>query len=196
MIRIRRICADHPIMILFIFFVLFASVVSRCNLLDPFKFLIVQLAFVYLPGCAIQKLVSISYQNGLIRRLVAYITGYALSITIYLALLMMNLQSLVLYVYCIVFVVSAVYFWGGKTKTYNKGTKTKELYIFAIILALSWAISFILFQCINLSPMLKDGHIPFFQDLVFWLRNAVASTKGYPLPDMSVLDNNLFYHYF
>lgn len=196
MVRMKRISTDFSVFVIFIFFVFFASAISKSSLFDSAKFIIVQLAFIYIPGCAFQKLLSISYKNSLTKRLVSYLLGYALSIVVYLTLLILALQHMVLNIYCIVFFVSVVFLFMSKDQMCNGGTNNKEVLCFSLIFLLSLAVGFVLFQCNNISPMLKEGHVSFNQDLVFWMRNAVAATKGYPLPDLSVLGKKLYYHYF
>lgn len=194
--KIKEIYLNHPVYLVCFFFPLIASLVSRCSILDPLKFILAQICFVYLPGCVLQRITKINYQNRLVRGLVSYAAGYALSIIVYLLFLMMSLQSFVLYVYYVLSGLSITYLLVQKKDNADGELEKNELKFFSIILLVSFAICCFLFQCSNLSPVLFSGKVSFSQDLLFWMRNTVAATKDYPLPELSVLGNEFFYHYF
>ena len=194
--RLRQLWTSYPVFVVMIVFTFLASVVSRCNLLDPVKFVSVQMAFIYLPGFALQRLTRLSYQNTLVRGLVSYATGYSVSLLVYLTLLMIGAQHLVLYAYIGISIISASYlYYTQKTVCDGEITRKEKLYFSYIMLAALVA-SMVLFQFPNLNPELKDSNTSLNQDLVFWMRNAVAATKGYPLPELSVAGKEFFYHYF
>ena len=192
----RRLQIAHPILIALILFTFFAAVVSRCNLLDPIKFIFVQLAFIFLPGYALQRLIRLSYQNSLVRVLVSYATGYTISLIVYLAMLIADIQQYVLFACIILCVISTVYLYLSKNNVADGKIEQKEKLYFTCVLLAALIASMLLFQFANILPTFKQSNASLNQDLVFWMRNAVAATKGYPLPELSVAGKVFFYHYF
>ena len=186
----------HLLFVVCIAFVLIATAISRCSVFDACKFILAQVAFVYIPGFAFQLLTGICYQNKLIRGLISYATGYALSIFVYLILLIVSMHQYILYVYICVCLASIIVLIKLLPKSKDGILESNESNYFSLILLISLCISCLFFQCANLNPLLKEGNVVFNQDLVFWMRNAVAATKCYPLPEMSVMGNDFFYHYF
>lgn len=193
---IRQIWSDYPVFVVMILFTFLAAAISRCNIFDPFKFLFAQFAFIFIPGYTLQRLSGLSYQNSLVRGLVSYATGYSVSIAIYLAMLMISIQQYVIYVYMVISLISALYLYLTKQKAKDGLLEPKEKLYFSFILLATLTISMILFQFANLDPSLKPSNTTFNQDLVFWMRNAVAATKSYPLPELSVAGKEFYYHYF
>ena len=194
--KIRRLWISHPIFIVLILFTFLAAAVSRCNILDPVKFIFVQLAFIFLPGYALQRLTKISYQNSLVRVLVSYATGYAISLVVYLAMLIAGIQQYVFYACIVLCIISTVYLFLSKKTIADGEIEQKEKLYFTCVLLAALIASMVLFQFANIIPTLKQSNASFNQDLVFWMRNAVAATKGYPLPELSVAGKVFFYHYF
>lgn len=194
--KIKDLFCLHPVIFLCLLFTLVAAIVSRCSLIDPLKFFVVQVCFVYVPGVALQRLIGINYENRLVRGLVSYLFGYALSIIIYLALLMTSIQDNILYFYGGVFLVSVVYLIYQKQSCIDGKLEKNELKWFSLVLLGVIGTGCLLFQCANITPRLKSGNVIIYQDLVFWMRNAVAVTKGYPVPELSIAGLDFYYHYF
>lgn len=193
---IRQIWSDYPVFVVMILFTFLAAAISRCNILDPVKFIFVQLAFILMPGYALQRLSGLSYQSSLVRWLMSYATGYAVSIAVYLAMLMMGIQQYVIYAYIGICLISVFYLYFKKQQVKDGLIETKEKIFFSYILFVALAASMVLFQFANLNPSLKPSNTTINQDLVFWMRNAVAATKSYPLPELSVVGKEFYYHYF
>ena len=194
--QIKQLVTVHPVFAVCILYIFFATALSRCCVFDACKFIFAQVAFIYIPGYVFQCLTGICYQNKLIRGIVSYATGYALSILVYLVLLIMSLHHYVIYVYAFIFLISIFVLFKLQPTEIDGCSESNEEKNFSFILLISLCISCLFFQCANLSPLLKEGNVTFNQDLVFWMRNAVAATKCYPLPEMSVMGKDFFYHYF
>ena len=195
--RLGVFLKDYPIICVLLLFVIIASIISRCNIIDAFKFVVVQFAFLFTPGYAIQRMIGLRYNDKIVRAMMSYATGYSLSILVYLFLLMGSGHQVVLYIYLLLFLVSIVYLCFINKKDYDDCLQDgKEHQYLSLILLFALCITCIVFQCSNLSPLLKEGNSFVYQDYVFWMRNSVAATKSYPLPDLSVLGRELHYHYF
>ena len=194
---IRYIWNKYIVFFILILFTFLTAVISRCNILDPIMFVFVQLAFIFMPGYALQKSLGLSYQNSLVRGLVSYATGYTMSILLYLVMLMMGIQHLIIYIYIIICVISAIYLYYTPNTIIKDGyADLKEIKTFMYILLIALTFGMVLYQFPNLNPSLKQYNTELTPDLVFWMRNTVAATKCYPLPELSVLGKVFFYHYF
>ena len=194
--RVKGVWLGYPVFIVLILFTFLAAAISRCDILDPIKFVFVQLTFIFMPGYALHRLLGLSYQNSLVRGLISYASGYSLSIIVYLVLLMAGIQQYTMYVYLVICLFSVGYLFLSRKRVPDAEIKQKERLCFAYILLTALCVSMVLFQFVNINPSLKQGNTWIDQDLVFWLRNAVAATKEYPLPELSVMGKVFFYHYF
>lgn len=195
--KYRILYRGIPIVSVLLFFLVIASIISRCYFIDTLKFLLVQVAFLFVPGYALQRVVGLRYENKLVRLLVSYATGYALSIIVYLFLLMCGVPYIVVYFYSAISVLSIISILIIKRKgSADRFPDINEVFYFSLVLFISLCIACVLFQCGNLSPIIKEGNAYVHPDFVFWMRNSIAATKSYPLPDLSVMGRELHYHYF
>lgn len=187
---------NHLVIVAFLLLSAFASLVSRVHVFDAISFICVQFVFLYIPGYALQQRFGIRYENRLVRNLFSYATGYALTIFLYIALLIFSVHQYILYIYFLIFAISALYLFSNKHKKIDVLWQPKEEAFFIVLLLISFICGFFLFQLANISPALREGDTVINQDLLFWFRNGVAATKGYPLPDLSIVGKVFFYHYF
>lgn len=192
---IRKKIGEHIVLIICLFFAVIASIVGKTSLFDLAKFIVVQIGFVYVPGYSLQRLVGVSCPNRLSRYFISYATGYAISIIVYIVLLILGCHRIVLAIYLGIALVSALCLF-KRRKVFSEPYQIKEHYGIGIILSVVFVLGFIFFQCVNISPMHVDGDVLLNHDLIFWFRNNIAATKTYPLPDLSVVGRPLFYHYF
>lgn len=111
-------------------------------------------------------------------------------------LLILGIHSFTLPIYILISITSILFLFLNKSNIDDGNLFKYEINYFSLILLVGFIFSFFVFQCPNLSPVLKDGNTLINRDLVFWFRNAVAATKAYPLPELSVMGKDLYYHYF
>ena len=192
----KQLLSEYRIFLICVIFVFISTILSRCSMFNAFIFLFVQVAFIYLPGYTLVSWIGIKYENKYIRYFISYATGYSLSIFIYLILLMMGIQSSILYVYLALFVLSGIYLSRHREVLPDGLIEKKEKSLLTIFFLISLIIGFFVYHCYNINPSLMDGNWYIFQDLVYWFRNAVAATKSYPLPDLSFSSHPFYYHYF
>lgn len=191
----RRFIVKHFVLLVCLLFVIVAFFAGQQKVLDLLRFIAVQLCFIYLPGVALQQLCGMKYSDKLIKHFVSYATGYALSVVIYIGLLLLGIHHGVMYVYSILALLSIIIVFKHHPKEGGEG-HSKEHVIVGLILCVAFIISFVSFQCVNMSAKLIGGDVWYRQDLMFWMRNSVAAVKAYPLPELSVAGQFLFYHYF
>ena len=185
----------HFVLLVCLLFIVVAFLAGQQEVSNLFRFTAVQLCFIYLPGVAIQQLCGMKYSNKLIKHFVSYATGYALSVVIYIGLLLLGIHHGVMYVYSILTLLSIIIVFKHHPDEVGGGY-SKEHVIVGLILCVAFIIAFVSFQCVNMPAKLIGGDVWYRADLVFWMRNSVAAVKAYPLPDLSVAGRPLFYHYF
>ena len=173
-----------------------ATEISHLKFTDFLKFVLIQYLCIYIPGHALHRILRLKENNCLSCNLSSYALGYSLTILIYLILLIIGISKLVLFFYLIISALSIIYLFGRKKAQIFVDNLGKDQFSFGIILFIATLFGTVMFQYENLSPFLQKGNIAYNQDLVFWFRNCVAATKSYPLPDLSVMGNKFFYHYF
>ena len=181
------------ILIIFVLFTIIASTMARCYVSIPL-FILSVLSLYIIPGIAIQKLCkTLDYcdYNKLI--LSSFAVGYSFSLILYFICLILGVQKYIIVPSIVILILGLFYIRKDilslyKLKAYNTG-------FLALVLSLAYLTAFVCTQLCNLSPEVA-GTQDAYMDLIFWFRNAVAATKSYPLPDLSVMDNYIYYHYF
>lgn len=190
----RKFIVKHFVLLVCLLFVVVAFLAGQQEVSNLFRFTAVQLCFIYLPGYAFQQLCGVKYSDKLVKYFVSYATGYALSVVIYIGLLLLGIQHSVMYVYFLLALLSVIVVF--KLPTKEGVVCFKEHVVVGVILFVAFMVAFVSFQCVNMSAKLIGGDVWYRPDLVFWMRNSVAAVKAYPLPELSVAGRPLFYHYF
>lgn len=192
----KQLFPVYQVFLICFLFVAISTVISRCSTFDAIKFLLVEYAFVFLPGYSIISWLGVGFENKLIRSFISYALGYSLSIIIYLVMLLTASHFYILYVYLLLFILSCVYLIRRDSLFSDEAIGRVENKILSLILLVSLVLGCLFFQCNNINPALMDGNWYVYQDLLYWCRNSVAATKCYPLPDLSVFGHSFYYHYF
>lgn len=187
---------NHFVLILCLLLVAMATIISHLSFHCFIAFVLVQFFCIYIPGKALYQILKIDDKNELIQNFVSYALGYSISILLYLLFLILGIQRYIIYLYSVISIISIIYLLKIKNNQDCVKTRFKETYSFGIILITAVLISTVLFQYQNLSPTIQKGNILYNQDLIFWLRNCVAATKAYPLPELSIMGTDFYYHYF
>lgn len=187
---------NHFVVILCLLLAALATIISRLSLQNYLSFVLVQYFCIYIPGKAFHLFLNKDDKNELTQNLVSYALGYSLSIVFYLLFLIIGIQGYIIFFYPVISLISILFLL--KFKKSQKCIKPcfKESFSFGVILFFAVLISTVLYQYQNLSPTIQKGNILYYQDLIFWLRNCVAATKSYPLPELSVMGDDFYYHYF
>ena len=181
------------IILVVLFYVALASIVSKVYigiLLIP----MVLLFHYIVPGIALQKYCRyLDYEEFNKSLFSSVAVGYALAIVLYIIMLMCGVQRYVLIPSIAISTISLLYIWNDIPRLIRQ--KEKDSLFLSIVLFVSLGLGFLGFQCQHLSANIVGEQNMYYDD-VFWFRNAVASTISYPLPDLSIMGNSLFYHYF
>lgn len=189
------ILKNNLILLVLVTFSVAASVMAR-DVVHLLIFLLALLMVYFLPGLAISKLFKlVQMQKYDYNKVVfsSFALGYCWSILMYIILLIIGIPHIVLYATIIIALLSFVYLRKDFVSISN--FKAKNVVFISGVLAFCYLISLVNFQYCNLSAE-EIGVQNLHPDLMFWLKNTVAATKVYPLPDLSDLGNTFYYHYF
>lgn len=161
------------------------------NLLFSF----VQIFGVLMPGCFILHFTKAKLDNSLSLLFSSYAIGYSLLAVIYALMIYSNFHTYSKYALYVICIVS--FFLSIKNKSVVKSlfARTDDDKFVLIIFLLTILIGFIVYQYPYRSP-LQTGYQDMFFDNLYWVKNCISSTRGYPLPELSVLGNNLYWHLF
>lgn len=185
--------------LLFVLASIIAGIVGHISTWGMLKYLYITLSAVFLPGWLLQQHIKISLKDGLSIIFMSFALGVALSMLIYACLLFCNIQKHTAYVFYGISILSIVFFVFFQVKketcTFLIPTNTKDIIKVSVLLSIVFVLAFILFQMSQRSA-LYVGYQNLFHDSSYWFKNCVASTQGYPLPELSVYGVHLFWHLF
>lgn len=185
-------------LIIFILFSIVAGIVGHINIWGMTKFLYITLAAIFLPGWLIQQQLKINFKDGISCVFFSFALGVALSILIYACLLLCNIQTYTAYIFYGISILSIGLFFYKlfhKTSIYSIHTDTKDVIKVTTLLSVILIFAFIIFQLSSRSA-LYIGYQKLFNDASYWLKNCIASSKGYPLPELSMSGLHLYWHLF
>lgn len=181
--------------LLFIALTTISTIVGRVSFLDYLFFVATQIFLVFCPGAMLYRVFGFKSNNQTEYLFSSYLLGYGLSITLYIGCLLLKCQELVLYPSVMLSGVSLFFLIRtGDYKRVQCDDKTSIIFN-VVVISLAYGIGLITYTCNNLSPAIT-GYTLQNQDYLFWMRNCVACTIDFPVHDMSVMGNNLYYHYF
>ena len=187
------ILKKNLVFIVYFIFIIIASFVARE--LEAIPFLVGIVVFHYLiPGIALQKL-SGFLENEEYNKIIlsSFAIGYVISVVIYVTLLMLGLQ-IITFPVSICITIASLFYIRRDIPLLLKRVDSNTGFL-ATILVICLSIAFLCFQLRNLSPAIV-GYTNMHMDIIYWFRNASAATISYPLPDLSVMGKDFYYHYF
>ena len=180
-----------------VLFCVFAMVIrGEVNVIKSLWLVLAHFFFLYLPGRAILKSTQIRFGSNLVAFLCSYAAGYVMSIILYIALLLIGIQKYSLYPALAMSVISLWPLYKRREEEDFITYAGKEDYIiFFGFLAATIIVGITIYVLPNRSAQII-GYQDTMGDLTYWYKNCVASTKGYPLPELSVTGLNLYWHLF
>lgn len=181
--------------LLFSVMVITATVTARLPIYQGFIFIISQITAILIPGIFLLKEIDIKFKNRYVFFFVAYAVGYSISILLYIVLMVLNLQKYSVYFAILIFVFSCAFlFVQRKEIVFSVYEENKDgIFLFSISTVL-FVICYFAYQCNSLVK--SNGFTNINQDLMFWMKNTVAATRGFPLEELAIAGVNFNYHYF
>lgn len=157
--------------------------------------LFAQLFGILLPGMTIASLIHIPLKDSVSYIFAGYAIGYALTSILYALMIVFNIHHLSPYIFYFICITSIVTLYFKRDVLPQLVEKSENNTFLFVVFILMVAIGFLVYQIPFRSAMITGFQDMYF-DSTYWFKNCVASTKGYPLPELSVLGNNLYWHLF
>ena len=194
----RILTVNSTLIFLFLACLAIAGIFAGIAVYNLSLFLFVQLAGILLPGFILLQRVGLHFKNKTSDLFVGYGIGMAVWALVYAVLIYLNLHRWSPYfLYTVsVFSVLAVFNRNMRKDICScLGSENIDNRFLLLIFVVIFVFGFLVFQYPH--RLVSDtGYLDMHMDHVYWFKNCVASTKGYPLPELSALGINLYWHLF
>lgn len=192
----RILSSNYSLFGLFFISLSAAGLFAGVSILQILLFVYIQVAGILLPGYLVIDMAGYTFKNLTAKLFTGYGVGYGMLAILYAILLLLNVQTLSPYFLYAISLVSMVTVLHKKREVLlslraNNDDNRYLLVFFAILVVFCFAV----YQ-FPLRSASGTGYLDMHFDHTYWFKNCVASTKGYPLQELSVLGNNLCWHLF
>lgn len=188
----------YIILLIFLLTSIIAGIVGHIPVWGMLKFLYIIFSAIFLPGWLIQQQLKVNLKDGISSIFFSFALGSAVAILLYACLLVLNIQTVTAYIFYAISILSIGLYAYIRSRRFPihsiQNHKTDVLKV-SIILSVVFILSFVIFQMSQRSA-LHIGYQNLFHDSTYWFKNCIASTKGYPLPELSVNGLHLYWHLF
>ncbi len=195
----RVMYANGTLILLFILCLMGAGLFAGVAMYNLSLFLFVQMAGILIPGFLLLQRAELHFKNKMSDLFVGYGIGLALWAMVYAVLIYFNLHKWSPYILYIISFLSL--FAVVLNKTIRKSISSvfcsnnhDNLFLLSIFVVL-FVFGFLVFQYPH-RLVSETGYLDMHMDHVYWFKNCVASTKCYPLPELSVKGISLYWHLF
>jgi hypothetical protein len=198
---INRSIIDNGIIVflLFLFATIPAAIYGHIPAWGIIKYLFFSVFSVFLPGWLIIKTLKISLKDEISHVFCAFALGFSLDILIYAILLFFNIQTYSIYFFgSIAFLSIILWLFFKQKKAFIEALPSndkKDIWKISTILLFMLILEFFIFQMPHKSA-LYNGYQNYYQDMPFWHKVCIACSKGYPIPELSILGNEVHWHVF
>jgi len=188
----------YIILLIFLLTSIIAGIVGHIPVWGMLKFLYIIFSAIFLPGWLIQQQLKVNLKDGISSIFFSFALGSAVAILIYACLLVLNIQAITAYIFYAISIFSIglfAYIWFRRLPIHGIPNHKTDVLKVSIILSVVFILSFVIFQMSQRSA-LHIGYQNLFHDSTYWFKNCIASTKGYPIPELSVNGLHLYWHLF
>lgn len=194
----RVLTRNGTLIILFLVCLTVAGLFAGIAIYNLSLFLFIQLAGILFPGFLLLQWAGLHFKTKISDLLVGYGIGLAIWALVYAVLIYFNLHKWSPYFLYIVSIFSVLVVLNRKIRnnlfSCLRGDNVDNKFLLSIFVVL-FVFGFFVFQYPH--RLVSDtGYLDMHMDHVYWFKNCVASTKGYPLPELSALGINLYWHLF
>jgi len=178
---------------LYFIFCLFLGV----NLFDATKAMSTQYFGVLLPGAALNLVLLKTEQRFITFTSISYALGYMLTLLLYFLFVPWGGQAYAPYIVFFILPISMLIINAKKEKLYIKPIDNSE-WIFILLFIIYIVFLFFTYSANLIAPLnLNEMGISYVQDHLYWIQNAGAATRSFPInqPRISV-DAIYYYHHF
>lgn len=194
----RVLTENGTLILLFLVCLTIAGLFAGVTVYNMFLFLFIQLAGILLPGFFLLQWAGLHFKNKISDLFIGYGIGLVIWALVYAVLIYLNLHKWSPY---LLYTVSAFSVLAVLSHHIRKNLcscirsdNVDNIFLLSIF-AVLFVFGFLVFQYPH--RLVSDtGYLDMHMDHVYWFKNCVASTKGYPLPELSAMGINLYWHLF
>lgn len=182
----------------FLLCMLVAGLFAGVGLSNLLSLLLVFIFGILIPGFIILYKVRLQLKNTISLLFVSFGIGYALLAILYAVLIYFNIHKISPYILYTISAIALLALLNRKIRLhfYSVLKDNNDDNIFLLIISVVLVLfGFLVFQ-FPLRSVLDSGYLDMHMDHTYWFKNCVASTKGYPLPELSVFGVDLYWHLF
>lgn len=196
--QIRILSGNYILIAFFLLVLIVAGTYSGIGIWKMLLLSVVYISGIIIPGFLLLRWLGLRLKNNTSMLLTACGVGYVVMAVIYALFLICGIQHL-----------SGWFIWilsGICLLSFSKGTLRKDLKVLlfegnndVIVLLTIFLITLVLCFVLFRLPI-RSVEITGYQDIpydqMYWMKNSVAATKGFPLPELSVSGLNMYWHMF
>jgi len=183
---------------LFLLCLLVAGVFAGIPVFGLFSFLVIQVAGILLPAFLLLKKTGLNLKNPMSTLFLSYGVGMAAWAVIYAVLIYFNIHyyaSYALYAITALALLNLLDPEARENVRSSLGGKNQDNSFLIVLFFVLVVFGFLVFQFPH-RLVADTGFLDMHMDQTYWFKNCVASTKGYPLPELSVSGVQLYWHLF
>ncbi len=194
----RVLTENGTLILLFLVCLTVAGLFAGVTVYNMFLFLFIQLAGILLPGFFLLQWAGLHFKNKISDLFIGYGIGLVIWALVYAVLIYLNLHKWSPYLLYTVSAFSVLAVLNHHIRknlcSCIRSDNVDNIFLLSIFVVL-FVFGFLVFQYPH--RLVSDtGYLDMHMDHVYWFKNCVASTKGYPLPELSALGINLYWHLF
>lgn len=194
----RVMYANGTLIMLFMACLTVAGLFAGVSAWNLALFLFLQMAGILLSGFFLLQSTGLRFKNQISNLFVGYGIGMAIWAMIYALLIYLNIHKwspILLYTVSFFSVLALLKRDLRNSFLSYLGNENNDNKFLLSLFVVIFVFGFLVFQYPH--RIVSDtGYLDMHMDHVYWLKNCVASTKGYPLPELNALGINLYWHLF
>lgn len=178
-----------------LFYTAFQTWLYKLSVWNAVAFLCYQLFVILLPGMACGCLLKRAYADAISSLGFGYAFGYAINIALYFLLFTFGLQRYAVAAVAAVAVVSAIVLWRNHGSLRIEQSDSRNCFCIVFFLVAVLGLSTVTYSFLNLTPDLI-GNSSIINDILYWINNSVALSRGYPATSVGFAGTTIKYHVF
>lgn len=194
--QIKTWIKRNSLLFMVLIWFLFAGFISQTSLIDTLRVIWIEFAAILLPGIFVLDLIDYKDEDYNRRIFIGYAVGSAICIFLYLFMAYLSIQRFSGIIANVIAVACFVYYmYQLNTKVPKARYDEKSTNALIVILFIAIFARYCLYQLPNLSAHITGFFSPDL-DSLWWLKNSVAVSKGYPVHQLGLDGHYFYYHLF
>ena len=196
--QIRILSQNYTLIAFFLLILIMVGIYSGIGIWKMLLLCIVNISGIIFPSFLLLRWLGLRLKNNTSMLLTACGVGYAIMAVVYAMFLICGIQHLSGWFVWILSGICLLTFLKGE---FRKDLKTllfdgnNDVIVLHTLFLISLVLCFVLFH-LPIRSVEITGYQDIPYDQMYWMKNSVAATKGFPLPELSVSGLNMYWHMF